>query len=488
MISMLILPSFVHPEEMSFIEKFQWLRQTFEENDAGFQHAIDCRGWDEYEKHNKIIEEKVREAKSLEEAVEVYNEWLRFFRKGHCWVSINPDTLTKHTMGKTEPQIVEQWETCEISGEDLKNYLATLKKPDFEGIWVSEPYTIGIKKQENEYIGFIIDGGETQWQKQQVKMRIMQTEKQAGYRGIWYMADYSPRYFDEVKLIGNNYITMGWIYLERVYPEYSEDEDIRFHFELITTKEPLVKRLNNNTNTLLLRIPSFEYSQKRKIDSLLAAYHNEIITTENLIIDLRNNGGGTDMSWRSLIPYMYTNPIRTVTVEYLSGLVTIRMLEEHLKDPNFPEEIREWERRVLEKIKDNPGEFINLSDSLVFITEMDTIYEYPKDIAIIINENCGSATEQFLLSAKQSKKVKLYGRTTYGSLDTSNLFSVDSPDGEIKLAYAASRSLRLPEMPIDGIGIQPDFYIDRSIPEYKWVNFVESILAHKVSSQGDSGE
>jgi len=29
---------------------------------------------------------------------------------------------------------------------------------------------------------------------------------------------------------------------------------------------------------------------------------------------------------------------------------------------------------------------------------------------------------------------------------------------------------------IDGIGIQPDYYLDKSIPQHKWVEFVNDVL------------
>ena len=42
------------------------------------------------------------------------------------------------------------------------------------------------------------------------------------------------------------------------------------------------------------------------------------------------------------------------------------------------------------------------------IEELDTIYEYPEQVGIIIHENNGSTTEQFLLAAKQSKKSQAF--------------------------------------------------------------------------------
>lgn len=80
------------------------------------------------------------------------------------------------------------------------------------------------------------------------------------------------------------------------------------------------------------------------------------------------------------------------------------------------------------------------------------------------------------MAAKQSKKVKLFGRTTAGVLDISNMYFVNSPCGELELGYCLSRSMRIPEMTIDDKGIQPDYYMDKTIPVYQWIDFVAESL------------
>jgi len=56
------------------------------------------------------------------------------------------------------------------------------------------------------------------------------------------------------------------------------------------------------------------------------------------------------------------------------------------------------------------------------------------------------------------------------------MYFVNSPDNEFKLGYSLSKSMRIPEMTIDNKGIQPDYYIDKSIPKYKWIEFVSNVL------------
>ena len=89
-----------------------------------------------------------------------------------------------------------------------------------------------------------------------------------------------------------------------------------------------------------------------------------------------------------------------------------------------------------------------------------------------MNGGNGSTAEQFLLAAKQSRKVKLFGTTTMGVLDISNMYAVESPAHEFRLSYCISKSRRIPDMAIDGKGITPDFYLDKSIPPTDWLTFV----------------
>ena len=80
------------------------------------------------------------------------------------------------------------------------------------------------------------------------------------------------------------------------------------------------------------------------------------------------------------------------------------------------------------------------------------------------------------IEVNKSKKVKLFGTTTSGVLDISNMYFVKSPCEQFELGYSLSRSMRIPEMTIDNVGIQPDYYIDKSIPKYEWVEFVTKTL------------
>ncbi|MGE6352735.1 S41 family peptidase [Flavobacterium sp. NPDC079362] len=469
----IIVSNAAFAQKCSCEDNFNWLKKNFEENDAGFQYVIDKKGLTEYQNHNNLFSKKVKKIKDLNDCRNVLFDWMLFFRPGHLSLTINQDLVNK-SLPKTNTESEKKWEKVEITEDELKKNLSNMSQPGFEGIWISAPYTIGIVKRSNEYIGYILDAKGTKWEQYQVKFKIKESPDKK-YSAVYYLGDYSAQQFNEAKLIGNNFLKMGFVSLNRSFPDYQENNmEITNYIESLMTQKPFLKEISSST--VLLRIPSFNYSNKKAIDSILAANQKVILSKENLIIDVRNNGGGSDATFREIIPYLYTNPIRTVGTEYLSTVQNNKRMDEFIANPEWSPEDKEWARKGLEKLNANMGKFVNLDDSAVEESKLDIVYKNPKNIGIIINENNGSTAEEFLLIARQSKKVKLFGTTTEGVLDISNMHFVDFPCKDLKLGYSLSKSLRIPDMEVDQKGIQPDFYIDKTIKDYDWVRFTENIL------------
>jgi len=450
---------------------FEWMKKTFEENDAGFQYIIDKKGQAAYDFHNQVMLEKIKSAKTLTECSGLLYEWLTFFRSGHIGIELlKNETPTPQNV----PQTIQNTEMWNGNITKFEDYINAKKEPDYEGIWQIGVYKIGIQKEGANYVGFIIESGADTWTTGQVKLKIEQDG--STFKTTFYMRDHSPVESGKPEMLGNNYLQIGQQILKRISPAFSDDPSVENYFKSISSQNPYLEKLNETT--LYLRIPSFDFSFKKDIDSVILANKSQILKTENLIIDLRNNGGGADDSFDELIPFLYTNPIRTVGVEFLSTkLNNERFLYYATTDEiDLGEETRKFMKESYEKMKNKMGEFVNLFGKDVSITQLDTVYKYPQKVGIIINKGNASTTEQFLLAAKQSKKVKLFGVTTGGALDISNLYEVESPCKEFKLHYCLSKSLRIPDMTIDGIGLQPDYYLDKTIPQYKWVEFVNGIL------------
>lgn len=480
---LLWIPCGLQAQSCDCASNFEWLKQTFEKNDAGFAYALNLKGQDAYEQHNEQISQKIRNISKIADCGQALNEWLTFFRPGHLGV-VQIAEEEKPNKSAIRNEFIN-WESLEVDVKAFESYLSSKDVQDFEGIWETSPYKIGIKKVGTNYVGFIIKADGTYWTEGQVKLKI--TVEQGRTSAVYYMKDHTAEHFKRAELLGNNYLQIGFITLKRIYPNLQEDAEVAQavaqYIKSMEAVKPYFEQLDSRT--ALLRIPSFDHRFKKLIDKVISAHKADILHTENLIIDLRNNGGGSDASFRELLPFLYTNPIRTVGMMFLSTPLNNQRMLDFINKPEygFDEEDKKWARAAYDTLSQHIGEFVNLDTSLVSITTFDTIFPYPKHIGILINEGNGSTTEQFLLAARQSKKVKLFGTTTSGILDISNMYVVDSPCKEFRLYYALSKSLRIPEMAIDGKGIQPDYYLDESIPAYLWTEYVRQTLNEENSLQ-----
>lgn len=366
------------------------------------------------------IETELKKTDDIHRCQEILNDWGKFFRKGHFYVALNLP-LSKNDSSRVIEKVDYSIKTIETQAKQTDDKII--------GIWESSPYKIGIVfdtlNPKRKYVDFIIESGVSEWSKGDVKLEIF--EQKDELTSNYYMQDHSMENRD-VTLRNETELMVGSI--KFINKSKIENEIER---ELLDIAKPHFYKLSDYTT--ILKIPSFESDQKPLIDSVIDQNREQLLSHKNLIIDLRNNGGGSDNSWSELIPFIYTNPIKTIGVEHLSTELNRKYLMQNL---SFIQRL--FSRKFIKKLESNDGKFV-VRDS-VYITELDEVLPNPKNVIVVVDEICGSSVEQFLLSAKQSNKVKIYGKQTFGSLDASNVASVLSPDGCFRLFYCTTRTLR----------------------------------------------
>lgn len=236
-----------------------------------------------------------------------------------------------------------------------------------------------------------------------------------------------------------------------------------------------MKKLNSKTT--LITLPSFDYPFVDIIKDLIASNRKQIGGSQNLIIDIRGNSGGTDNAYEMLFPYIITNPIRNMGVEYLATQTLVNGLEGYIKTVHNNKDkqgeidtVRQW----IGLYEKNMGKFVNLKDNTYSTQRIVKYKRSPGNVIILTDKRVGSSAESFVMKAKQSKKVKILGTVTSGGLDYAAARMFDFGCPEYLLQLPTYRSLRLPDYPIDNIGMQPDIYLDRSIKD--WVKFAIDYL------------
>ncbi len=465
----------VSAQKSDYEKSFNWVVKTFEENDAGFSYIIERKGADYYNFHTNKCRKQLSNIHTDEEFISLVKDWLHFFRKGHIGFYLNDNTLSENeirTLYANEDKI-------DFTEDEFRKYLQKNKNKinPIEGIWTNKDYTIGIVKEKNtdKFNGFVIKADSVYWLPKQKKAEF-ELQKDGSFNVVYSMRDHSKektkatwcgKSFNAIKINGD-----VWL---KTYPAKDKEFNDDLFFRFIKSSKPFISKISDKT--IYLRIPSFLYSAKADIDSLLKANDKMIKSTENLIIDIRNGTGGSDYSYFGLMPYIYTQPIRKIGMKCRSSELNARAFEGYAKEIADTQTIN-YLHSFANEIRNAKGKYYDDGQ----VVALDSSYSpsvYPKKVAVICNKNNGSTDESFLLDVKQSHKVKVYGCPTGGMIDATNVNEVTSPNGKFTLYYTLAISNRVPNYLIDDIGIQPDIYIDETISDIDWVDFVQKHIEQK---------
>ena len=377
--------------------------------------------------------------------------WLGFFKDHH--IALSP--MDNASPGRLQAAIAST-EHIRVDSGTVRQFREQVKTDGgIEGIYSNPSYEMVVVKNSNglrSYAGIITRSAVPEWTPGQVKAELIPTGKHE-YDIIWYYKDHHP-VFDHGNFEKDNaFLLAGWTKKGYTKPPYV----YKPIFEEEKTETIFFKSLDSTTN--YLRIADFDIGLYRKIDSIVTANFESLIKKPKLIIDLRWNGGGGDRSYRSLRPLLYTQPVKIVGLDLWVTPDNIAANERlFAENPNIPRDYIEQYRTMVKTAPDPRGSFVN-----VFPDRMDTLqsYNYPSKIAVIINNKCGSTTEQFLLEAVQSKKVQLLGEHSAGVLDYANMRDMNYQHPAFTLSYATTRSRRIDiGQGIDNKGIQPGIVID----------------------------
>jgi hypothetical protein len=224
---------------------------------------------------------------------------------------------------------------------------------------------------------------------------------------------------------------------------------------------PTVRALS--AQTALLTLPSFGAQYRQPLITLLKQHHSELAARANWIIDVRGNGGGSDSTYESLLPWLLPDERQEVGADWLATPANIAGQEQMcaLVNPGDPQCLKFAEEAAARMRLATPGSYIAQEEgpAIQYLRVEKAEPRRPRRVVVLIDQGCGSSCEEFLLTVRQAFAVKLVGQHSAGTLDYSNLRPHTLPSGRRILMYATSRSHRLPGLPVDVAGIQPDVYL-----------------------------
>ena len=195
--------------------------------------------------------------------------------------------------------------------------------------------------------------------------------------------------------------------------------------------------------------------------------------TNGLIVDVRNNGGGTRDALRILYSFLApldSEPRVTNCAKYrlhpnlgLDHLAARFMYRETATQWTEPEQATIAIFKEKFKPRWNPPEKEFSQWHYLVLNRMNVlgVYYYDKPVVVLMNSKCFSATDIFLAGLKDTPNVILMGTPSGGG----SARAVTARLGNFSARFASMASFQPDGRLFDGNGVQPDVHID-PIPEY----------------------
>lgn len=261
------------------------------------------------------------------------------------------------------------------------------------------------------------------------------------------------------------------IFMEQISPEKVNTLTSSFQPE----ENPQVKLVGESV--IQIKIPSLLYDYKSKVDSLLLSYDNLIRKTKTLIIDLRGNGGGSVLPTFELVKYIKTGPIHYVNSFSVASDTLIENIKRFcsLNKGETDKFYNNYCKEFLPRLLANKGKLI-FDSSEMYVSDSPPL-PFPENVAILIDYGTTSAAELFVLAAKQSKKVKIFGENSSGAVDFGGVIPYFLDNFSFGLYLTTEMAEYIKDKQYDGIGIQPDIYLSKE--KDKWLNEIINYYAQK---------
>lgn len=420
--------------------------------------------------YQKLLDQLRTQAEFSNQVPACYNilaNYVRFFRDKHFSIS---------RWKNREQEWVIRPNTDETS---FKNQFKGRKLHPLEGIWIhpDSALTLGIQRTGSQtFEAVVLASNSKDLPIGLVYYQIRQDGK--GFLVEEHHVQGSNKYYARQR--GNLFQYWSFVLWGKVYPQHLSTQE---QAELATWRKNnhglAFQQLSPQTS--YLKIPTFTNNDD-KIQALVSAHDADIRRSKNLIVDLRGNGGG-NTGWAALLPYVMTNPIvqgnSWLRVSPDNVKLKLEELAPMVNNP-IPAELKKYfTDEHVASLKKAYAELPTSKETFYPVRgldiPLDSITTYPKKVALLVDELCGSSTEYFMFLMRQSKKVHSYGWNTLGMMDYEGpTVTTQLPSDQFILMVPVSRSSWTERVPIDETGFAPKLRLKGD--GAKWVNEVRRKL------------
>ena len=180
---------------------------------------------------------------------------------------------------------------------------------------------------------------------------------------------------------------------------------------------PSVKTVDLDENTAYIKIPTFADVEMKKGLSIITPYLQTIIDKNKLIIDVRDNSGGTDEYWMALVEQIISEPITWTSYflyrdgDYIKTFIESKSGMDYKDLPSLSELTKE--NKSIRLTPEIMNKFDKYDEATTTISPKQSI-AYKGKIYLLVNDQIFSSSEKFSVFAKESKWATLIGERTSG--------------------------------------------------------------------------
>jgi C-terminal processing protease CtpA/Prc len=219
-------------------------------------------------------------------------------------------------------------------------------------------------------------------------------------------------------------------------------------------------------NVGYLRLPSMNESAVDEIKTKMDDFRN----THGLVIDVRDNGGGSRDALRWIVSYLMSDRDAPLVANCAKYRLYDGFDEDHLESRfMYREDAPEWtaaERAAIAKFRQsflpewNPPPELFSDWHYMVLSRLDdpAIYHYSKPAAVLMNGKCFSATDIFLAALKGMPNVTLVGAPSGGGSARAETYRLG--DTPISVRLGSMVSFMPNGQLFDTHGVTPDVVLE----------------------------
>lgn len=459
----------IHSQDCNCSTELEFVIKYYEANLPSFQDNVTNENRIHYDNLKEELLVIAKSNKEKNECFKIINTYVEFFKDNHS--SVYMDRKITDDKSKSEYLSSKEYKKRKlypIKKKQVKQY----PQDDIRGIYfykdsLFKVMVIADSTRFSRYSVIVLES-KVDYLKKGDKILDLNPNKYGNYDYFIYNIDQSIQFGTRLNysngILGDFLFKTSLHHTQIKHNKANQQLDFKF--------------LNDSTS--YLKIPSFNNDLFSVMDSFYKKIDSQIQSKPYLIIDVRNNGGGSDRNVSPLLPYIYTKPFNKDHVEFYVTKDNIKIWEnlhlQHLQDTaNYDKEYLDDELANINRMKQAPiNSFINWDDDTNITIQLDKVLTNPKQVAIMSDKGCASSCETLLFWAKESDKTIIVGENSGGYVGYGEVGTVDTPCYHFHLNCTNTRFEK--NRTFEVIGIEPNFELN---DDTDWIDQTMELLYSK---------